>query len=155
MKYVFLIIEMLMLSISSVFAQSFCEETILKQNWNLSDYVLIGKVISIDPAPRTWSGIVWVPQKVKYKLIKNLKGEIVEKKINVTHYVVKNTLTADKEFPQLSPSLFSKGNLIILFLSKTTENENEARINYKSEDSNCGALIATESLTNLITSNFK
>lgn len=78
--------------------------------------VAVAEVIDIGEAPAVWSGYVPSVQRVTYEVKEVLKGDLAQRRICVAHYVVYNSLAADKTFPQLSSAIFAKGNRLILFL---------------------------------------
>ncbi len=97
--------------------------------------VVVAEVVEVGPAPGSWSGIAPAPQRVRYKVVEVLKGRFVEENIEVTHYVVHNSLTADTSTPQLSPKIFFPGNRLILFLGGLGKS-------WTLSDENCGVLLA-------------
>jgi hypothetical protein len=83
-----------------------------------AEIVVIAEVVEVYPSPGFWSGVLASVQHVKYKVVEVLKGEVKSKDIDAGHYVVSNSLTADKEGARLSPELFNPGNRLILILSR-------------------------------------
>ena len=89
-----------------------------------ADVVVVAEVIEVHPSPGAWSGHLASVQHARYKVLKVLKGsadsegEVESGEIDVGHYVVFNSLTADKEQARLSPRLFKPGNRLLLMLSR-------------------------------------
>src|SRR5262249_50590566 len=83
-----------------------------------AEVVVVAEVIELRPSPGFWSGQFASVQHVEYGVVEVLKGEVHKDRINVGHYVVFNSQSADKDRPQLSPELFKKGNRLVLFLSR-------------------------------------
>jgi len=83
-----------------------------------AEVVVVAEVIKTHPSPGFWSGQFASVQHVEYRVIEILKGEVHKERIDVGHYVVSNSLTADKDHAQLSPELFKNGNRLILLLSR-------------------------------------
>jgi len=81
-----------------------------------SDRIVIAEVLELKPSMGFWSGFMPNVQCVRYHVEQTLKGKDVTGEIDVGHYVVSNTYTADKDIPQLAPSLFKKGNRLVLML---------------------------------------
>src|SRR5262245_48078989 len=79
--------------------------------------IVAAEVIDIGEAPGVWSGIVLSVQRVKYEVKEVLKGDLAQGLICVGHYVVHNSLTAEKTYPRLSSTIFVKGNRLVLFLA--------------------------------------
>ncbi len=79
--------------------------------------IVAAEVIDIGEAPGVWSGYFLSVQRVKYEVKEVLKGDLTQGRICVGHYVVHNSLTADKTYPRLSSTIFVKGNRLVLFLT--------------------------------------
>lgn len=106
-----------LLFIGLVFPQLYnCDKKITREYVQASDVILIAEVAEVQSPPNFWSGTAPAIQKVKYKVEKVLKGNISEREVVVEHYVVKNSSTADTDYPQLSQKLFTVGTHFILLL---------------------------------------
>jgi hypothetical protein len=81
-----------------------------------SDRIVVAEVLELKPSMRFWSGFIPNVQCVRYRVKQTLKGKDLTGEIDVGHYVVSNSYTADKDIPQLAPSLFKKGNQLVLML---------------------------------------
>lgn len=113
-----------------------CDEHRMQEQARNAELVVLAEVIDVKPAPGFWSGQLTAMQKVDYKAIKILKGNLNACNIEVGHYVVHNSRTADNEQPRLSPKLFKKGQRLVLFLNRDPEKH------YVVFDENCGAILA-------------
>lgn len=100
------------------FSVFFQDEKALSYLINRAEVVVVAEVIKADPPPGFWSGQFASVQQVEYRVIEILKGKVNKERIRVGHYVVANSLTADKDHAQLSPELFKKGNRLVLLLSR-------------------------------------
>jgi hypothetical protein len=96
-----------------------CEDARMKKFAQKADFIVIAEVTEVPPPPlgelQPWSGIIASTQNVKYKVIKVLKGQVAGAQIEVMHYLQYKSYTADT-VPRLSPTLFKKGNVQIIFL---------------------------------------
>jgi hypothetical protein len=93
-----------------------CEAEKLKTSVTSASVIMVAQITDVRPSVGFWSGQFPVVQRVLYKVEEIIKGEVRESTINVGHYVIAMSPTADPEKPQLSPKLFRKGQSIILFL---------------------------------------
>jgi hypothetical protein len=91
-----------------------------KQKWlNLAtnvDLVLVVEVKHVGPTPGFWSGFLAASQRVRFKVVKVLKGNLNAGEVEVEYYLVKNDDLVDSELPRLSPEIFKEGNQLVLFL---------------------------------------
>jgi hypothetical protein len=94
----------------------------LASNVNL---VLVAEVTEVGPTPGFWSGYLAASQRVRFKVVKVLKGDLNAGEVEVEYYLVKNDDLVDHELPRLSPVIFKAGNQLILFL-KTGRNAKPA-----------------------------
>ena len=113
-----------------------CDEQRMQGQARNAEVVVLAEVIEVKQAPGFWSGQLTAMQKVNYKVIKILKGNLNARDIEVAHYVVHNSRSADSEQPRLSPKLFKKGQRLVLFLNRDAEKS------YVVFDENCGAILA-------------
>jgi hypothetical protein len=129
-----------------------CNHETLKKAVNSANLVVVARLTEVGPPMGFWSGQVPVVQRVQYKTEEVIKGEVArESVIDVGHYVIAKSSTADAEKPQLSSRLFTIGGRFILFLEKDPNQgyvDNPARSDksaerYLSLDS-CGLLSASE-----------
>jgi hypothetical protein len=131
-----------------------CDQTKLRQLAQRSDIILIARVIEVRHSPGYWSGLAPSIQQVRYEVDAVLKGNVTDKEIVVGHYVVKNSLTAEADSPELSRRLFAVGNQLVLFLKasqKAGDNTGSSgELEYTSPNENCGALIADNETINEI-----
>jgi hypothetical protein len=122
-----------------------------------TETVVIAEVVEVNPSPGFWSGFLASVQHVKYKVVEVLKGEVQSKEIDAGHYVVKNSVTADKEKARLSPELFKPGNRLILILSR--EEGHGCKLNNPKGDIEAfcsdGSVIASPKLVDMIRSDLK
>jgi hypothetical protein len=91
-----------------------------RQKWqNLAadvDLVLVVEVKHVGPTPGFWSGFLAASQRVRFKVVKVLKGKLNEGEVDVEYYLVKKDDLVDGELPRLSPEIFKVGNQLVLFL---------------------------------------
>lgn len=91
-----------------------------KQKWlNLAanvDIVLVVEVKGVGPTPGFWSGYLAASQRVRFKVVKVLKGKLNAGEVEIEYYLVKNDDLVDRELPRLSPEIFKRGNQLVLFL---------------------------------------
>jgi hypothetical protein len=117
-----------------------------------SEVVVVAEVVEVHPSPGYWSGVVASVQHVRYKVLETLRGDVKRSDIDAGHYVVANSLTADRKAPQLSPTLFKLGNHVVLMLSR--ERGHGCRLDqvpdeieaFCSRNENTGATLASSSL---------
>lgn len=113
-----------------------------KQKWlNLAasvDLVLIVEVKHVRPTPGFWSGYLAASQRVRFKVVKVIKGNLNAGEVEVEYYLVKNDDLVDNELPRLSPEMFKKGNQLVLFL-KTDQKRKPASF---AADQNRGTALA-------------
>jgi hypothetical protein len=125
------------------------------------EIVVIADVVNVHPSLGFWSGYFASVQHVKYEVVEVLKGEVKGKEIDAGHYVVFNSFTADKEYPRLSPKLFSPSNRLILSLSR--ERGHGCKLDspasgveaFCSPNENNGAVLATPQLVDKIREGIK
>jgi hypothetical protein len=131
-------------------AASPCNEARLEKLTRRAAIVLIAQVKEVEPAGATsgWSGVLASMQQVRYEVREVIKGEVPKGEVLVAYYLVKNSLTADKDLPRLSPELFKEQNVHILFLEPdrkraTAGVPRAAAAPYVAFDENCGAITFT------------
>jgi hypothetical protein len=126
-----------------------------------AEIVVVAEVEEVGPSLGAWSGLLASVQHVKYRVVEVLKGKMKSNEIDAGHYVVHNSLTADKEKPHLSPELFKPGNRLILILSRerghgckleTPKKDMEA---FCSPNENAGAILADSHLVDRIRAGLK
>ena len=146
------IILSLVCSLLCMHYDSRCDDQRLQQLVHKTQYVIVAEVVEVKPAPGFWSGQVAALQYVHYKVIKSLKGNPPDH-IEVGHYVVKNSLSADKDRARLSPELFRVGNRLILIieLERSKHQAEPGKVKFISPDENCGAMLATEQSIQVVT----
>jgi hypothetical protein len=127
-----------------------------------AEVVVVAEVIEVHRPPRYWSGVLTSVQHVRYKVVDVLKGsaesegEVKSGEIDVGHYVVANSLTADKAEARLSPELFKPGNRLVLMLSREEGHGCRLRIphadiaTFCSPNENYGAALADPRLVDRI-----
>jgi len=105
-----------------------------KQKWlNLAadvDLVLVVKVKHVGPTPGFWSGYLSASQRVRFKVVKVLKGNLNAGEVEVEYYLVKNDDLVDNARPRLSPEIFEMGNQLVLFLKA---NQKGQRANFAAD----------------------
>jgi hypothetical protein len=117
-----------------------------------SEIVIVAEVVEVQPAVGFWSGVFASVQHVRYRVLETLKGKVQRDDIDAGHYVVANSLTADRKTPQLSPALFKPGNRLVLMLS--SDRGHACKLDHPpsgieafcSPNENTGATIATDVL---------
>jgi hypothetical protein len=126
-----------------------------------AEVVVIADVVKVYQSPGFWSGTVASVQHIKYEMVEVLKGEVKGKEIDVGHYVVFNSLTADRDDARLSPKLFNPGNRIMLSLSR--ERGHGCKLDRPAKDveafcspnENSGAVLAAPQLVDKIREGIK
>ena len=139
------VILVLMCSVMFICYPSTCDDQQMQELTRNTQLVVVAEIVEVKPAPGFWSGQFAAVQYVHYKIIESLKGNTAGD-IEVGHYVVKNSLTADKDRARLSPKLFKVGNRLILFIQTDQRNQKAepSRVTFLSQDENCGAVLATD-----------
>jgi len=99
----------------SVMAQNYDEQRIERLVRD-SKVIVVAEVVDIGEAPGFWSGYILSVQRVKYEVKEVLKGDLAQRRVCVGHYVYHNSRTADKSYPRLAPTIFAKGNRLVLLL---------------------------------------
>ena len=120
-------------------AMPHCKEQQLQKVASKAESIVIAEVVEVKSSPGFWSSHIASVQYVEYRVLKTLRGPLISHYISVGHYLVKNSLVADKEQIRLSPELFKQGNKLILFLCRDPEKR------YSTCDENCGAVLADNS----------
>jgi hypothetical protein len=105
-----------------------------------SEVILVVKIVEVKSPPSFWSGVMPAIQQVRYKVLRTIKGSTPHNEITVRHFVVRNSLTADRTSPRLSPRLFAPGSRLLLFLRRSREPKRDASPEYYILDENYGAL---------------
>ena len=128
-----------------------CSDEAIRRVELSSDLVVQARVVEVGPSLGLWSGGYVVAQRVDYEIEGILKGQLQDKRIRVAHYVIGGSLSADQKVARLSPSLFAKGNILVLFLVRDMNSnyisppesidDNGIR-KFLIRDPNCGALPA-------------
>jgi hypothetical protein len=108
----------LLLALSSLTApaMSQCDKEKWKRLAGEVGLVLVAEVGEVGLSQRAWSGHIASAQRVKFKAIKVLKGQLSSSTLEVEYYLVKNDPLADTKQPRLSPEIFKVGNQLVLFL---------------------------------------
>lgn len=134
-------------------AQGKCEGAGLQRLADKAEVVVVAEIEQVSPPPtvQTWSGLLAVWQSVKYRVRSVLKGKATEDVIWVNFYLIHGSRTVSKDVPQLSPELFKKTNVQVLFLEPSKQPAaNEAGATpantYAAIDANCGAVPAETGL---------
>ena len=137
------------------------DEKVLSSIMNEAEIVVVAEVVSVHPSQGAWSGLLASVHHVEYRVVEVLKGEVKSREIDAGHYVVHNSLTADKEKPQLSQRLFKPGNRLILILSRERghgcklETLRKGIEAFCSPNENVGSLLADPQLVSRIRDGFK
>jgi hypothetical protein len=135
-----------------------CDRQRVQELARVSEFVVLAEVVNQEPAFYV-NDILPLIQPVKYKVIEPLKGRLVGDEINVLHYVIKGTASADKEQERLSPTLFAKNNRLILFLVHdwgiVKDTKWERPIQYLVYEPECGSLIASNDTVALVKNTLK
>lgn len=129
-----------------------CDDEQMRKLTHKTEFIVVAEVVEAKPAPGFWSGQLAAVQYVRYKVIESLKGNSTAQEIDVGHYVVKNSLTADKDRARLSSELFRVGNRLILFIEvdrRKTEPK-PSTVTFLSQDENCGAILATDEAVQVV-----
>ena len=144
----------LLLAIALFFSPAFAfhSDEALVEAAKHSEVVVAAEVVSVDRSPGYWSGVLASVQHVRYRVLETLKGNVQHTDIDAGHYVVANSLTADRKMAQLSTTLFKPGNHVVLMLSR--ERGHGCRLDdapdgveaFCSPDENTGATLASPSL---------
>jgi hypothetical protein len=118
-----------------------------------SEIIALAEIIAIeDIRDGLWSGTFETKQYVTYQVQSILKGELDNSTIKVAHFLYRNSLTVDHEKPQLSPKLFQKGKILLLFIKIGQRIMKGEKGNYFREnelvsvDENCGAVVSDSKL---------
>jgi hypothetical protein len=131
-------------------------EARVARNLKDSKIVVIAEVVRLGPTYGFWIGILPSYQYAYYKVGEVTKGHLSEREITCRHLVVHNSETADKNEPRLSPTLFAKGNKVVLFLRGSILSKDDfGEIKpgdkiYETLDENFGVIPATEEILNMI-----
>lgn len=117
-----------------------------------SEIIVAAEVAEVEPTDmqQPWTGLITSKQFVQYNIREVLKGEVSDAQIRVGFMLFQNSLTADKDQPRLSPELFRKGNVHILFLKRGRRSPAAEKkrlpwlnwLSYDSVDSDYGAVMA-------------
>jgi len=110
------VILLIILFIMPVFMGQNDDEQRTEQLVRATKVIVVAEVIEVGEAPGIWSGIVLSVQRVKYEVKEVLKGDLAQKRVCVGHYVYHNSRTADKTYPRLAQTIFTKGNMLVLLL---------------------------------------
>lgn len=100
-------------------AQDQCSGRIAKLT-RQADTVVVAEVTDAGRSPGFWSGQITAQQRITYRVNTVLKGEFKVAEFSVDYYVVHGSRLSEKETPQLSRALFTKGNKLLLFLHSRT-----------------------------------
>lgn len=145
--------ELLILLLLALFQQPAqpaltCKDSSMPKLVHDAQVVVAAEVVEVKPALGVWSGLFLVVQRVRYEVKDVLKGDLRERNINVGHYIVANSSTADAKEARLSPKIFTKGARVVLFLtadpgegylsSPNESNEQGKDKAYLAIDSTCG-----------------
>jgi len=123
----------------------------IQQIASKSDLIALGEVIEVESMPIcVWSGLILSTQSVRYKVKEAIKGDLLKSEIVVRHYLVRGSLTANKDDCGLSPILFKRGNDLLLFIQIDKKVDPSGNRIYKGIDGNCGAMIANTSTMKII-----
>jgi hypothetical protein len=128
--------------------QQYKDEAAIEAIANEAPVIVVGEVLSVGSRPGFWSGLFPAAQDVHYVILEVIKGS-PGKNLLVRHLVVKNSLTADSEIPQLSTKMFAKGQKLILFLEPIPKkdggaiNSSATKTDYQTLNENLGAISFT------------
>jgi len=98
---------------------------------------------------RPWCGLAFSTEDAYYTVLTVLKGNISDARIVVEHPICWDTVTVDGYYTNLSPTLFSKGNRLLLFLKPGSHDKGKKSppgydAVYSDIDENCGAVSAND-----------
>jgi hypothetical protein len=98
---------------------------------------------------RSWCGLAFSSEDAYYTVLSVIKGDIADAKIVVEHPICWDTATVDGYYPTLSPTLFSVGNQLLLFLKPGSQQIGRKPPSgfdaiYSDVDENCGAVSAND-----------
>lgn len=88
-----------------------------------ADLIVLAEVSDVGTPPNFWSGQFPATQQVNYKVVEVIKGHLDATQLDLGLSVVQNSSLSDTERPSLSPHLFAKGKLHIIFLKTTPSGE--------------------------------
>jgi hypothetical protein len=115
------------------------EEDSLKALAKKNNLIFIGSLMELGNPPNDWSGCGNSYQRAKYKIVRLIKGQYGASEISVDHVVVYGSKTAQAgETPELSRSMFSPNNELIVFARKTDSGH------WRDTSEDLGVLPATE-----------
>jgi hypothetical protein len=144
----------LLLSLTLILASQVAtplDDARIKRLTERAEVVVVAEVAEVEPTSvqQPWSGLVSSWQFVQYNVREVIKGEVPDGKIRVRFMLSEHSLTADESRPRLSPQLFQKRNVHLLFLerdhrSPATDKKQMPWLSwllYKSFDSDYGAVM--------------
>lgn len=112
---------------------------------------LMGTEDTLGSSPffRPWCGLAFTTEDAYYHVIEVFKGEVASPNIAVEHAICWDTVTVGGYSPALSPELFKKGNVLLLFLKTGSHQPDRQRplpfpSVYEDTDENCGAVEAND-----------
>jgi hypothetical protein len=144
-----------MLLLAQTVSSQIIKESDLVTVTNQAEIVVVGEIVCSNESPGVWSGVVLSVQRIRYRVMSVLKGSLTSSYIDVGHFVVKNSKTADSKKPRLNLDLFFPGNRLVLFLttdsgkgyisiSKETKRDESTFKRFLSMDANYGAIPADD-----------
>jgi hypothetical protein len=89
----------------------------LRKNLAAATLVFEGEAIAIGRSPGIWSGPAPVYQRVEYRVVRVIKGNVVAagQAFKVGHLLVALSPTADPNSPKLRESMFHPGSRLVVF----------------------------------------
>lgn len=146
MNFIFLI------SILMSFFTGYSDDNRLVEVVKESPVIAIVKITKIEASPRIWSkGNYFSSQKVEYRIIEILKGDIKSGRIIVDHFISKGLPNLIPDEPELSPKIFREKNTLIIFIEPVSEQSSNCDIStFIETNSSYGVLIASEENINKV-----
>ena len=133
--------------------QGKCEGAGLQRLAEKAQVIVVAEIEEVGPPPQVsaWSGLLAVRQGVKYRVRSVLRGQTTEDVMWVSFYLIHGSRTVSRDVPELSPKLFEKTKVHMLFLQPAKqpaaiEAGAAPASSYSAIDANCGAIPAETGL---------
>lgn len=103
----------------------FAAEGLADRDWPDGTVAFVGEVVEVGRSPGVWSGILAVFQRVHYRVVERLRGDLPESDVVVQHPIV-GPPTTEKDDPRLSSAIWCEGARLVVICGPRAPRTDEA-----------------------------
>jgi hypothetical protein len=118
-----------------------------------ADAVALVEIEKVGSAPGFWSGQLAAQQRVTYRVVRVLKGQLAATEFSLDYYIVDGSRIVESHNAELKRSLFKVGSRVIVFLRvrSVPRPNGEDSMLFQSLSDDCSVLPASAAVTAAVT----